>query len=443
MYGIIMKNKTLLGITILTIILSFTALTCNSGGTSDVTIVINLGLENNALYNVPRSSSIIDRVLRLFATKAEAAQPSYIESLTLNITADDLDTITKKYNYPSIPDTITLKVPAGESRTFEVLADTGSVIFRGIATRNLGGGSIMTIPITMELHETKIIIPDYLNNRIVQIDDISGENWKVLTSVAGITTFSPYDIDFDSQGRIYIANYSTGATNGVIIRIDSINRLNPSTYGSSAVSAISYAAIAIDRNNSIIYSARNNNTLWRATLGSTTFIQITLSGITFTGSPGIRGLAVDESGYLYIAASITTSPFQVVIKYNPTLNTFTYYSNNLVTPWDVLVKGSYLYVTNVNGSGTNSQIIRLTTDLTSPIGFGQNIDVLGTSTGDFYGPRRFVAILNRKITIIDDEDMYTANLDKLISMDDIYGTSWQTYGSQGSGAGQFNFYYYC
>jgi hypothetical protein len=108
-----------------------------------------------------------------------------------------------------------------------------------------------------------------------------------------------------------------------------------------------------------------------------------------------------------------------------------------------MVKGGYLYIANRTSSGVNNQIIQLNTDLTSPVGFGQNVDVLNTTLGNFYGPRRFLAILNRKFTIIDDEDSGIANRDKLVSMDDISGTNWQTYGTQGSGPGQFNFYNFC
>ena len=45
----------------------------------------------------------------------------------------------------------------------------------------------------------------------------------------------------------------------------------------------------------------------------------------------------------------------------------------------------------------------------------------------FYGPTRFVAILNRKITLIDEDDSF-ATYSKLVSINDMNGTGWETYG---------------
>jgi hypothetical protein len=119
------------------------------------------------------------------------------------------------------------------------------------------------------------------------------------------------------------------------------------------------------------------------------------------------------------------------------------HSANLNNPWDVLFKSPYVYVANENGA-SNYKIIRLNKDLTSPVGYGQDAGDTGTpdtTPGQFYGPRRFVAILNRKITIIDDHN--NQNLDKLVSMDDITGAGWGTLPASGDGQSLFSFYYLC
>ena len=56
----------------------------------------------------------------------------------------------------------------------------------------------------------------------------------------------------------------------------------------------------------------------------------------------------------------------------------------------------------------------------------------------FLGPERFVAILNKPITVIDEDS--SVGGDKLVSFNDMSGAGWKTYGSAGIGQDQFNFF---
>jgi hypothetical protein len=62
----------------------------------------------------------------------------------------------------------------------------------------------------------------------------------------------------------------------------------------------------------------------------------------------------------------------------------------------------------------------------------------GTSS-DFVGPRRFICTINGPITFIDENN--GGSIDKIIQLEDIYGTNWNEYGQTGSLEGQFQFYY--
>jgi hypothetical protein len=432
-----MKNKSIFGIVLLTVILGFSTFSCNSGGTSSVTITIDLGLQNAGAFNAPESS-IIERMLRFFAKDAEAAAPTHLSSLTLNITGEGMDKITQSYLYPNIPTTITLEVPAGDSRVFEVLADTGSVIFRGTATRHLSGGATVSIPIQMALKETKIIVPDYNNNRIVQIDDMNGTNWisKINTDL-GVSNLSPYDIDFDSQGRIYIAN-NYPATGGGIIRLDNID--DATTVDNMLINRFSVVTVTVDR---------TNNFLYNATASALYKYNLTTSGetpLTVTGIAQISGLAVDDSGMLYITCS--QGGTLRVIKYNPSgtgaIVTGVFYSMGTGTPWDVLYKAPYVYVANLGGAA-NRNILQLDTNLAFIAGYGMYINTTINTKGDFYGARRFLAIRPREFIIADDgADMdFMVNVDRLIAMDDMTGTNWTTYGTEGTSQDQFRLFYNC
>jgi hypothetical protein len=430
-----MKKKSLWGIAFSVLILCF-SLTCSPDGTSKVTIRIDLGLQNKAAFN-KYENSIIDRVFRLFAKDVEAQNaPSNISSLTLNITGDGMTTITKSYT-PPIPDTITInEVPSGSSRTFEVLAYTPSATLRGAATRDLASGATVTIPISMGLYETKIVIPD--RARIVQIDDVA-EPGTVISRDAtffSISSLAPYDVDFDSSGRIYFAN-NDFSVNGGIFRIEDINDNSADILVGSAITSL--CSVKVDRVNNLIYYA-TSTALYRHDLTTATPLTIS-AGVEIINT--IRGMAFVNSSTMFIAG-LNASAQPRVFNYNPTTQqVVATYSTYLALPWDVIFKAPYIYIANLSGAGINSQIIQLNTDFTLPIGFGQNVDISNTTSGNFYGPRRFLATLNRKITIIDDDN--GLNLDKLISIDDISGTNWTTYGNStvAYDSGQFDFYYYC
>ncbi|MFH0975666.1 MAG: hypothetical protein V1874_07765 [Spirochaetota bacterium] len=435
-----MKNKSIFGILLFAFILSFTLLGCSPEGVSKVTITIDLGLGNKSAFNTPESS-ILDRVLRFFAKDAEAA-PSNITSLTLNITGSGMDTITQSYTTLPLPDTITVEVPSGNSRTFEVLAYTPSATLRGATTRNLTGGTV-TIPVTMGLYETKIIVPDYMNSRIVQIDDMDGNGWieknaSNLTSPSSISYCRPYDIDFDSNGRIYICNPGATAGPPKMFRLNHINNTSNSWELILNDSNPDVYAIAIDRNLSYIYYA-TTSALYRCNLDGTG-----ISPLTFTSIGTISGLAVDSDGILYISHHAAGAPVSQISKYNPSSESEITFNDDTITmktAMHVLVKPPYLYVANLTSSGTDNQILQLDLNTLALI-HGYGTYALSTTQGSFYGASHFVAILNRKITIVDEASLGN-NSSKLINMDDIAGSNWGTYGIYGSGVGMFDFYHVC
>jgi hypothetical protein len=163
--------------------------------------------------------------------------------------------------------------------------------------------------------------------------------------------------------------------------------------------------------------------------------------LTITGIGTILGLAVAEDGILYIAGKDGLGNDRV-FRYDPVAQSVTgQYVDTGADPWDVLVKAPYVYVANNNGvSGT--AILQLDENLQLVKGYGDEIDGINTSPGKFYGPHRFVAIVNKKITVIDD-DFFGSNKDKLVSIDDINGTNWMTLPTSGDGQSLFTFYNLC
>lgn len=106
-----------------------------------------------------------------------------------------------------------IQVPAGDGKDIEVIANTPSVYFRGtLSNVALTANSSQSIDVNLTLFETKLLIPDLQNNRLVQVENMSGTGWAEKTFSDFVDPvalpsygFGPYSFDFDSLGRIYLA----------------------------------------------------------------------------------------------------------------------------------------------------------------------------------------------------------------------------------------------
>jgi len=159
-------------------------------------------------------------------------------------------------------------VPSGKSILFSAETNLTSVSFKGEKEQDLLNKTEAEIPIQFNLYETKLVIPDAENNRIVQMDDMTGA---------------------DSQGRIYIANYYNNSEDRGLIRIDDINDTTSDTIISSRTKAL-----AIDRANGWIYYT-DGNQISRCDYDGNNQKQYSMS------FGDIRGMAVDNQGMVYIA----------------------------------------------------------------------------------------------------------------------------------------------
>jgi len=361
--------------------------------------------------------------------------PSSCTKITLTVTGVEMDTISGSYT----PDTlsVTVDVPAGPLRVLTVLAECPSVYFRASTSRSLDAGETVSIDLTLELYETKLIIPDAENNRVVQIDDMSGAGWKELnwddltssSTELGFTfdyEFAPYDIDFDSQGRIYIANYAqSGDTSEGVLRVDDINDTEYDNIISQGISSI-----AIDRANGWLYYTSSGPELTRSNLEG-----VSDTDYSSVVSPSdVSGLAVDETGMVYATLLYEGNS---VIKFDPENTSDTIGDGVSGYPEDIIVKTPYAYVVD---SSTPALRTYAVDDLTEGTPYGSQDDGEDPDDpGEFFGPRRFVAPVNKKLYIID-HDFFER---KLVALEDSTGVGWETYGTAGTGVGQFKFYSTC
>ncbi len=414
-------------------VLTVSVMSCfNSGssGTSTVTINLGHGKEDNRSFRAAASENITEIVVR--------------------VEAEDMETISE--SVPLETGIITLEVPSGDARVFTVTAQsTGMIVtYEGSTTNNLTAGESITVGITMQIVQTKIVIPDYNNSRVVQIDDMTGAGWAslesgVLESNLGFDGFNlyPYDATIDNAGRIYICNYTDATYGGGIIRIDNISGDNAVILPSGGVNRP--LAVHFDRAGDYIYYSDENNILYRiAMVDPGTPEQLSLDEIFMaraygisTDSDGILYLAIfgEENGLVKLDFDDPPASIEDTDKYK----LYNTYDNDLFRVWDVLVKDDYIYIADYDYSGASNQVVRLDPDFVSSVSLPSSPD----GSDNFNGPHRFVATLNRKIYVVDEDENSSSETERVAAFDDISGGNWESFDPSMTGESAFSFYSFC
>ncbi|MCP4131751.1 MAG: hypothetical protein GY754_12300, partial [bacterium] len=231
----------------------------------------------------------------------------------------------------------------------------------------------------------------------------------------------------------------SGDTNNCVVRVDNIAGDNSIKFASASYDN-GVEALAVDRNNNLVYYATNSSTatekLYRSNLDNSSSSSLSVSGgVEAIGS--IYGMTVDNDGKLYISGKNGPGASRI-FKYDPATQQVTIsYAGSMVFPNDIMFKNNSVYVLDINGA-EGYHVFQLNLDLTV---ISSNI---GTRTGDtstvgkFYGASRFLGKMNPYFYILDEDAGGTA--DRIIYLEDFAGTGWKSYGETGSGIGQFGFY---
>ena len=138
------------------------------------------------------------RVFLNLQSNSRAPASTILDWGNLIVSATDMLPITEEIDDGSL----TLEVPSGNDRLFVLTASTSTLYYIGQTTADLVPGETVEITIPMKLLSTKLLIPDILNNRIVQIDDISGDGWSE-SALNNLNNEQAVSMDFDDDGYIY------------------------------------------------------------------------------------------------------------------------------------------------------------------------------------------------------------------------------------------------
>ncbi len=387
-------------------------------------------------------------------SKAISWPPNDIVSYTLTVSGPDISSL--EASFPGTSTSIGMFVPKGSDRLIEIVAfknpqsSSAVLSWKGSTTVNLQASSeVINLP--MQIDETKLVIPDADDNnnqsRIIQIENMTGTGWTERSyadfGFTNLWEFQPADIDFDNRGRIYIANNYTSTGVPTLIRIDSLAESASYETIVSDSETNGLWSIAVDRTNNYIYYTTGSSPIYRKSLGPPLGVQesFNIQADASIGNFNTRGIAVDQEGVLYIANNMEDTLIKYDVSYTGADRVKGSYSTNLNYPWDVLINNEKVFVANSNGADDYKFVV-LDKNLNLIDHFGDYpADTGNPADNEIYGPERFVAITNRKITVIDEGSDGPTAKDRLVGLNPD-GSGWQSYGSTGSGVGQFYFFSY-
>ncbi len=107
-----------------------------------------------------------------------------------------------------------------------------------------------------------------------------------------------------------------------------------------------------------------------------------------------------------------------------------------VEPFDLTLVGDTLFLLN----GTPPDLVYGIDDTFTLSGsFGSFIDG-STAPGSFYGPLRFLDSNADGVFVSDMDPTPSPTVSRIVGFRDATGANWTTYGTQGSGVGQFDFF---
>jgi hypothetical protein len=385
----------------------------------------------SCMYQTPPSPEFVSPRIHI------KGRPAGVTSIDLEVSGADIETIEESIDVGD--EEITVEVPAGSDRTFTLTMQNPSVTFSGEVKEDLTAGEELDITIPLEFESSRIIIPDPDANRMVQVDTFTGGGWidrEGSDYGIDLNLFQPYDVDFDNQGRLYIANNDSDEDNQVF-RIDHIGDTSVETIVNLG-EASNIKVLALDRNNNYLYYTDGWGTFYRKILGPPVGTQISFD---IFDEPGVisfqsKGIAVNSNGNLIIP----NYQQDEVYEYDPSRSA----GDRIVTtssvsfmssPTDVRLIDNGVVI--LNGAGIDGyRILVLDENLAL-------IDHFGNYGADeFYFPLLFVAVLNKKLSILDTDFVTGDEVNRLVSCGSD-GGPFTIYMAGDDGQSPFQFYNIC
>ncbi len=373
--------------------------------------------------------------------------PDGVDSISITVDGDDIDPIVGVFSAEQT-EADAIIVPEGTGRTFtvvvEVSNDGPALEYTASGTVDIVSGDPTIVDVVIAVSRTKLVVPDPVNNRLVQIDDIFGGSWTTLTDLGG-----PTEAEVGPDGRIYMI-YNVGRLSSEVGVIDDITDTT-----TESLSGTSYRieSIGVDHvNDRVFFSHRPSedpDNLYEVPItgGTPTLVSLANENVIDLEGYSIRGITVDDEGFVYLlydpwqtfstvgVAKIEMGTIPTVLDAVIVFDSVESSVNS--SEMDIVAKGDSIYIV-LDDDTPRGPVIEIDTSLGYVASYG--IISSGQPTGqDLFGPVRFVGHLNPKITFADDPGDAPGN-DVLVQIDDISGANRTSFGSSGSGVDQFDFF---
>ena len=405
------------------------------GPRSEGTIVLNLG-------GGPSSRAFSDPPFR--------GLPVF-SSVTVTVSGSGMPTASQ--TVPGTATSVTLQVPAGPARKVEVYAvpdwaatalqvpdplPTLAKAYGGTAIVDVAGGQKANVSMDMDVVETKIVLPDSWGNS--KIADTMGGPSNV---VVGFPSISPdSDFEFDRYGRLYVTS------------ADGMDRFRDFG-GSDAEYNLEYAnmRIAYDMKNErmyFLYDSEGFSVRYLDLREGLVYDVIAPPNVTIQGWDQNYGLAVDDDGFVYVGATYVPEAiaFNAIVKLaigTPGAETadsqLAGYASHValgleqedgyfLIVQDMRVQEGSLYIAAgehgpeyINSTLHHGKIVQVRlSDMSKvrEIGWSETTPIPNPST-QLYGPKRFLAIMPRKLIVADEGFIYVdvtrVEIDRVVEVD--------------------------
>lgn len=364
--------------------------------------------------------------------------------------------------------------------TFTVTADDG--VTSSETTAYLYYGDV--IPGSTGAASAGIYVQDPQAYRVVLMDDLSPQPGVFAEVREGdLSAYGISDVDFDAFGNTYVSTsgetvrfsahlseYTFGGdftgdslSGGEFIAVDRV-RDRLFFNGSDGVSFVDEVSTTTSSFSSSIY-------LYDLANGDPTFERIVLGDNPQEPIISTYGVTVDETGHVYVVSvsdDAGAKHYSLVKIYPDVEGAFIEQAVDLddlpeFTPdynngpsagsglnYDLLYREGVVYLLSDPSQGGAAVLSFDSVGLSFLGAFGfadtDGLDTTGDE-GEFLGPRRFVAVLNRRFIVIDeseiDGEFGPEYQDRLIFFDGLDGSSvsgWGVYGSSGYNDDQFRFF---
>jgi hypothetical protein len=301
-----------------------------------------------------------------------------------------------------------------------------------------------------------IIVQDEYFGDVTLFEDFRSRNgdFRRRDSFNSFGLFSPQDIDFDGRGTTFIGDF-----NSVHPYADHLLTYSTTTAPTALASSLTEETFAVDRVRGWLYFVQSGNTfdtVARTPVGGGSVEQVGPE------NSNIKGLSVDEQGYVYAVYSDSDGTSVTLRKFNPdnpadnaSVSLSEDFGNTILVPGfdyasrfnaDLMYRQGRIYMLNGFSDPGNPAILLFDAQPLSFLGGIGRQDADGlddtADTGEFLGPQRFVAVLNRRIIIADELDTGDTNADRVVYFDGyrVGFRGFGTYGSTGNGNDEFNLF---